>query len=327
MKKVETKGKVGRPRKSPLIPPTSFRGIYSKAEKGGLMEWTYSEVSHFKDIMKTFIATDVEYVEFSFLPEKIVVRGVTNQYSKMTQFSRYLSVMINPADTYSYYNKEKKEYFFKMPISEWPNVLEDMDESCDKFTIIYVGGDKLEVIISNASFRCEITNNLTVLLEKIEESRIHDNSVMHSIKNNLAKFINVKTGDFKGLLGKSSRKNSQNASFIIKGSVCELTFEIVSDKNQKIEFSVAKKETDKTFQIISKTDQMYKINFPCIELHKFLIHMKNQTMELFLTQNSMVARVIKPRLSVSEEGKQEIHSVLTYYVPIIDLDKRSMIDN
>lgn len=72
---------------------------------------------------------------------------------------------------------------------------------------------------------------------------------------------------------------------------------------------------------------MCKINFPSIDLHKFLIHTKNQLMELYLTQTSLTAVVIKPRIVQNDETPNKTpHSILVYHIPIIELDKRSMIN-
>lgn len=325
MAKVETKGKVGRPKKSPLIPPTSFRGIGTKEnpvlpEKNGFIEWTYTEVSHFKETIKTYKSSDVEVIYFYFLSHKIVIKGITNQYQKVG-VSRYLREIIKASDTYSYYTRQN--YYFKINLTEWSEVLDDMDESCNKFSIVYYGGDKLEVTITNASIGCDITNTINAVITDGDEHSSYDKLIAQSVNTYVAKFNNVKTGDMKGLLGKSSRKNSQNAIFLLKGNVCELIFEVSPDRHQKIEFNITRdgktKPNKEQFQIISQAEGLHRIQFPCADLHKFLIHMKNQVMELYLTKLSMIAVVSKPRIIPSD--KPGNHSILTYYVPINELDR------
>jgi hypothetical protein len=333
MKKTEPKGKVGRPKKSPLISPTSFLGIGTpsnpiRPERGGLVEWTYTEVSHFKDTIKTYKSSDAEFIYLYFTKNAIIIKAKTNEYTKLNNISRYLREIIDPVDTFSYFTRG--EYRFKIPLSEWNDILDDMDEACNKFTVVYSGGDKLEVIITNASIGCEIKNTINTTLLDEDILSEHDRLVDLSFNNYLAKFVNVKTGDLKGLLGKSGRKNSQNSSFVIKGNRCELLFDIMSDKSQRIEFNVSDKQKTSVpksqFQIISRTKTMCKINFPAVDLHKFLIHTKNQLMELYLTQNSLTAIVSKPRIVQGEEENPKPHSTLVYHIPIIELDKRSMIN-
>jgi metal-sulfur cluster biosynthetic enzyme len=60
MSEIAPKKKVGRPKKSPSIHPSKFIGIANKPLKCGTVEWTYTEIKTFNNIMKTLKSCEVE---------------------------------------------------------------------------------------------------------------------------------------------------------------------------------------------------------------------------------------------------------------------------
>jgi hypothetical protein len=214
-------------------------------------------------------------------------------------------------------------------MSEWNTSLEDMDESCNEFKIVYRTGEYFNIIIKNASVICDITNNIKI--EKVDETDLRiDDTINSVLENYVAKIINIKSNNLKSFLGKISRKNSQDALFQLKDNICQINFKLASERTQTVVFTIFKenasgdfnKSSKEQFYVISKTDSIYNIKFPNIEIHKFLLHMKNDMIEIYFGYDSVVVRVIKPKvvvpdgLSDEDINKLEPHSTFTYYIPL-----------
>lgn len=309
MKKTGAAGKVGRPKKSPLIPVEKFLGEVNQPAYGGTVEWTYTETKNFHMIMKTFKSCGVENIHFHFLQNEIIIKGITNQHSKSEKASRLLKLSIDPKKTYRYYIRSPQK--FKIPMTEWPVPLDDADEACNEFTIIYRGGDDLMIEIKNVSIVCTICGDIKI--DKIEgdELESYDKLVSANIRNHKAKISNIKSENLKKLLGKSARKTCQNADFRIHpgSSLCEIDFQLSNERHQIIKFDINKIDAKNKNQFHITTtlhDVIYSIKFPNIEIHKFLLHIKTDKMEIYFADNCVIARVIN----------DETNSIFTYYIPV-----------
>lgn len=328
------KKRVGRPKKSPIISTDKFKGIGTPSNpivptQYGIVEWTYTEIKTFNNVMKTLKSCEVEMMKLSFCKNRIIIEGITNQYAKTPKVERKTRLTIDATDTFSYYLKEPIKFTINM--SEWNTSLEDMDESCNKFTIIYRSGDELSVQIKNASVVCKITNRIKI--EKVDSAEFFkDNIIKKSIDNHECRIVNVKTNTMKTFLGKNSRKTAQETTFQLNKKHCQFEFKLSSEKIQTVSLNVSTekeyedkrlvKKSKEQFFVISRTDGMYDIKFPSAEIHKFLLHMKNDIVELYLGDDSVVVRVLKPRVVYSSEltekeiAKLPPHSSFSYYIPL-----------
>lgn len=332
----KVKGPVGRPKKSPSIPYSQFRGIIEPnakdAPKNCAVIWTYSEISHFQKIMKTFKSCDVQFIYLYFLKREVVIKGTTNPYSKSTKQSRLIKLTVDPNDTCLYYTRTPQ--LFKIAMTEWENPLQDMDESCNKFTITYRGGDHFSVDVSNASIGCSISTPVTVELLNGDELSKYDETISNALSRCTAKIINIKSGNMKSLLGKTTRKNCQKSIFKLQGQICQIDFEFVTDKHQVISFDVhtetaarnlikaaleSKTASKDKFYVINSSNEFCDISFPTIEIHKFLLHLKADMMEIYFAPGCVVARatkaLVRPRKDSNEEN-EGFHSSFIYYVPL-----------
>lgn len=334
MSEAAPKKKVGRPKKSPIIHPTNFKGIGTpsnpiQSTESGVIEWIYTEIKTFNNFMKTLKSCEIETMKLYFLRTKIVIEGVFGHYTKSPKNEKKTKIIIDANDTFSYYVARPMKFTINM--SEWNTSLEDMDESCNEFKIVYRNGDSFSVTINNASVICSITNHIK--FEKLDQEDLTpDDTVNAVLENYTAKIINIKSNNLKAFLGKISRKNSQNATFQLRKDNCQIDFILASERTQTVIFKVfnendAKrtKTTAKSkdqFYVISKSDSIYSIKFPNIEIHKFLLHMKNDMIEIYFSNDVVVVQVIKPKVVVSDKlSDEEInalppHSTFTYYIPL-----------
>jgi len=338
MEKVAPKKKVGRPKKSPTIPPTKFKGVGTAKDpvlptQCGVVEWTYTEIKSFNNIMKTLKSCEVEVMRLHFLRKKIIIEGVINQYAKTSKIERQTRVVIDATDTYSYYVKDPIGFTINM--TEWNASLEDMDESCNEFTLIYRESEYLNVVIKNVSVVCSITNDIKI--EKVEKNYTNNNLISSALSDNVAKISNVKASNLKSFLGKNSRKTAQESTFQLQGNNCNFNFKLASERNQRVTLDVYSesavnniiKQNNKNgskpkdqFYVISKIDDIYDIKFPNIEIHKFLLHMKNDMIEIYFGMDSVVVQVIKPRVVITDKMTDDDiamlgpHSTFVYYIPL-----------
>lgn len=336
MSETPQKKKVGRPTKIPTIHPTKFKGIGTPANpikptKFGVIEWTYTEIKTFNNIMKTLKSCEIETMKLCFAADKIMIEGITNQYVKSTKTERKTKLCIDARDTYSYYVKQPIKFIINM--TEWATSLEDMDESCDEFTIVYRSGDDISIEIKNASVVCAITNRIKI--EKIETGDIQsDNTINAALSNYVAKIINIKACNLKTLLGKNSRKTAQESQFQLRDKMCQFDFTLSPGRTQTVTFDVYSEQaatelrnrstakSKEQFYVVSRSEEMYCIKFPCVEIHKFLLHMKNDMIEIYFCNDCVIVQMIKPRIVVTEKMTQEMinamgpHSTFTYYIPL-----------
>ncbi len=332
MSEVAPKKKVGRPKKSPVIHPTKFKGIGTETNpirptESGVVEWVYTEIKTFNNFMKTLKSCEIETMKLYFMKDKIIIEGVVGHYAKSPNNERKTKIIIDANDTFSYF--VTKPIKFTINMTEWNTSLEDMDESCNEFKIVYRNGDYLGVTIKNASVVCAITNSIKI--EKIDQDDLTtDNAVNAVLKNYVAKIINIKSNNLKAFLGKISRKNSQSALFQLKKNSCQITFILLADRVQTVVFDVFNEvrttknasKSKEQFYVISNSDNIYDIKFPNIEIHKFLLHMKNDMIEIYFSDDAVVVQVIKPKVVVQDNlSDEEInalppHSTFTYYIPL-----------
>jgi hypothetical protein len=328
----KAKGPVGRPKKSPSIPYSRYKGIITagevvNADRNPVVEWTYTEIANFQKIMKTFKSCDVQFIYLYFLKTEIIIKGVTNPYNKSTKQSRLLKLTVDPSDTLGYYVRTPQR--FKIAISEWDNPLQDMDESCNRFTIVYTGGDSFSVEVYNVSSVCKISTPVTLEILDQDELTKYDEYISIAANTYLTKIINIKSVNLKSLLGKSTRRNCQKSTFISQNKICQIDFELVTKKHQLINFDVYTNEEAKRlikeaadskngqkdkFYVINSTNEFCNVVFPNIEIYKFLLHLKSEIMEIYFTPTCVVVRAIKPRV-IPKEGSN-VHSIFTYYVPL-----------
>jgi hypothetical protein len=335
MSELAQKKKVGRPKKSPTINPTKFKGIGTETNPvrptdSGVVEWVYTEIKTFNNFMKTLKSCEIETIKLYFLRDKIIIEGAFGHYAKSPKNERKTKIIIDANDTFSYYILRPIKFTINM--SEWNTSLEDMDESCNEFKIVYRNGDYFNITIKNASIVCAITNNIKI--EKIDQDDlVIDNTINNVLKNYVAKMININSNNLKAFLGKISRKNSQDATFQLRKNNCQIDFKLVSEKIQTVIFDVFEegsvrqpnRNTSKSkeqFYVISKSENIYNTKFPNIEIHKFLLHMKNDMVEIYFSSDSIVVEVAKPRVVVQDNlTNEEIaalppHSTFTYYIPL-----------
>lgn len=333
MSKLEkAKGPVGRPKKSPSIPFSRYKGIITQGEvtnidRNPIIEWNYTEISNFQKIMKTFKSCDVQFIYLYFLRNNIIIKGVTNPYNKTSKQSRLLKFSVDPSDTYSYYARTTQR--FKIAISEWETPLQDMDESCNRFTIIYTSGNTFSIEVYNVSAVCKISTPITVEILDQDELAKYDEFISVAINTYLTKIINIKSINLKSLLGKSTRRNCQKSTFTAQNKMCQIDFELVT-KHQIINFDVytndeAKKlmrdaANSKTglkdkFYIINSSSEFCNVVFPNIEIYKFLLHLKSEIMEIYFTNTCAVVRALKPRV-IPKDDSNDIHSSFMYYIPL-----------
>ena len=337
MDKAAPKKKVGRPKKSPTIPIGNFKGIGTaenpiKPAHHGAIEWTYTEVKSFNNIMKTFKSCEVETMKISFLRTQIIIEGVTNKY-RGDRDDRKTRVTIDASDTFSYYIRSPVRFTVNM--SEWSTPLEDMDESCNEFTIIYRSGDYFNIQTVNATIGCVVCN--TIKIEKSDTDFPTDNIINSVIQDYKAKIINIKASNLKSFLGKNSRKSAQESTFQVDKDTCSFGYKLTTERPQNVTFkaysesksAILLKNANKTgsktkeqFYVISRTDLLYDIKFPTIEIHKFLLHIKDNILEIYFGEDAIVVRVIKPKVVIAENlSDSEIaalppHSVFIYYIPL-----------